>query len=102
MMPAGTEPGGSTGLLDRTDESTATDTPWTVVVYNDPVNTMNHVTRVFQRILGVDKDKATMLMLQVHNLGKSTVADGTLEHCEVLRNKLANEQLWATLEKAGA
>ena len=47
------------------DEVVATDLPWIVLVWNDPINTMEYVTLVFQRLFGYSKEKATRLMLDV-------------------------------------
>ncbi len=33
-------------------ESVDTDTPWIVLVWNDPINLMSYVTFVFQKLFG--------------------------------------------------
>ena len=53
------------------------DRPWVVVVWNDPVNLMSYVTYVFQKLFGYSRDKATKLMLDVHQKGKAVVSNGT-------------------------
>ena len=40
-----------------------TETPWLVIVWNDPINLMSYVTYVFQKLFGYSKEKATKLML---------------------------------------
>ena len=59
------------------DESFDLDRPWVVIVWNDPVNLMEYVTFVFQSLFGFSKEKATKLMLDVHQLGRATVTTGT-------------------------
>ncbi len=75
------------------------DRPWVVVVWNDPINTQTYVTFVFQKLFGYSKQKATRLMLQVHNEGKSAVSSGTREKAELDVFHLHEYGLWATLEQ---
>src|SRR5579864_2301949 len=59
------------------------DLPWIVLVWNDPINLMSYVTFVFQKLFGYSLEKATKLMLDVHNKGRAVVTSGTREHAEV-------------------
>ena len=73
--------------------------PWIVVVWNDPVNLMSYVTFVFQKLFGYSREKATKLMLQVHNEGKAVVSSGTREKAEHDVARLHAHGLWATLRQ---
>ena len=86
--------------LERVEvaESFDLDRPWVVIVWNDPVNLMEYVTFVFQSLFGFSKEKATKLMLDVHQLGRATVATGTRERCELDVLRLHEHGLWATME----
>jgi ATP-dependent Clp protease adaptor protein ClpS len=84
-------------LLGGTDERL--DVPWIVLVWNDPVNTFNYVTFVFQKLFGYSREKATRLMLQVHHEGRAVVASGTREKCETDVARLHAYGLWATMQK---
>jgi ATP-dependent Clp protease adaptor protein ClpS len=75
------------------------DRPWIVVVWNDPVNLMSYVTFVFQKLFGYSREKATKLMLQVHNEGKAVVSSGTREKAEHDVGRLHAHGLWATLRQ---
>lgn len=75
-----------------------TDRPWIVVVWNDPVNLMSYVVFVFQKLFGFSREKATRLMLQVHQEGKAMVTDGSREKCEADVARLHAHGLWATME----
>ena len=75
------------------------DRPWIVVVWNDPVNLMSYVTFVFQKLFGYSREKATKLMLQVHNEGKAIVSSGTREKAEHDVARLHAHGLWATLRQ---
>jgi ATP-dependent Clp protease adaptor protein ClpS len=80
------------------DEDVEMDIPWIVIVWNDPVNLMDYVVYVFQKLFGYPRDKATHLMHQVHYEGKAVVASGTRERCENDVARLHSHGLWATME----
>jgi ATP-dependent Clp protease adaptor protein ClpS len=84
----------SEGELDRVE-----DTPWVVIVWNDPVNLMTYVTLVFQRLFGYSHAKAEKLMLQVHHEGRATVSSGTRERAEHDVARLHAAGLWATMQQ---
>jgi ATP-dependent Clp protease adaptor protein ClpS len=75
------------------------DRPWIVVVWNDPINLMSYVTFVFQKLFGYSREKATKLMLQVHNEGKAVVSSGTREKAESDVSRLHAHGLWATMRQ---
>jgi ATP-dependent Clp protease adaptor protein ClpS len=82
------------------DEATAPDTPWVTVVHNDPVNLMNYVTWVFQKLFGYSKEKAERLMLDVHHKGRAIVSSGARERMEHDASRLHAYGLWATVDKS--
>ena len=75
------------------------DTPWVVIVWNDPINLMSYVTYVFQKLFGYSKEKATELMLDVHHKGRAVVSEGPKEKAELDVFRLHEHGLWATMEK---
>ena len=75
------------------------DRPWIVIVWNDPINLMDYVTYVFQKLFGYSRAKATRLMLQVHHEGRAVVASGTREKCEIDVQRLHAYGLWATMQQ---
>jgi len=79
-------------------EVTATDVPWIVLVWNDPINLMSYVTFVFQKLFGYSREKATALMLDVHEKGRAVVASGSREKCELDVFRLHEHGLWATMQ----
>ena len=74
--------------------------PWTLVVWDDPVNLMTYVTWVFSSYFGFPREKAERLMLQVHTEGKAAVATGTREEMERHVEAMHGYGLWATVQKA--
>ena len=79
-------------------EVTATDVPWIVLVWNDPINLMSYVTFVFQKLFGYSLEQATALMLDVHHKGRAVVASGSREKCELDVFRLHEHGLWATMQ----
>ena len=72
--------------------------PWVVIVWNDPVNLMSYVTFVFQKLFGYSLEKATKLMLDVHEKGRAVVSSGPREKAELDVFRLHEHGLWATME----
>jgi ATP-dependent Clp protease adaptor protein ClpS len=91
-----THPSVDTGL--EGDTSATSDTPWIVLVWNDPINLMSYVTMVFQKVFGYSLEKATELMLDVHHKGRAVVSSGTREKAEIDVFRLHEHGLWATMQ----
>jgi ATP-dependent Clp protease adaptor protein ClpS len=72
-----------------------------VLVWNDPINLMSYVTFVLQKLFGYSLEKATELMLDVHQKGKAVVASDTRERAEMHVFRLHEHGLWATMQKDG-
>jgi ATP-dependent Clp protease adaptor protein ClpS len=68
-------------------------------VWNDPINLMSYVTYVFQEYFGFDKNKAELLMLDVHEKGRAVVSSGSREEMERDVQAMHGYGLWATLQK---
>jgi ATP-dependent Clp protease adaptor protein ClpS len=51
-------------------------------------------------VFGYPRDKATRLMLEVHNRGRSLVWSGGREHAELYVHQLHSYQLLAHMEKS--
>ena len=91
-----------TETIDRpdTDDAREVDRPWLVIVWNDPINLMSYVTFVFQKLFGYSREKATRLMLQVHNEGRAVVSSGSREKAELDCHRLHGHGLWATISRS--
>ncbi len=76
-----------------------TDSPWVVLVWNDPINLMSYVVYVFQKLFGYSEAKATELMLDVHHKGRAAVSWGSREKAELDVFRLHEYGLWATMQK---
>jgi len=81
---------------DKTKE--CLDSGYLVVCWDDPVNLMDYVTRVFQSVFGWPKEKAEGHMMEVHQQGKSVLIRESLEKAEHYVHQLQHYSLHATLE----
>jgi len=97
MQVNATRSGALTETQTKTKEKTAM--PWTVIVYDDPVNLMQYVTMVFKKVFGYSEEKANVLMRQVHEKGRSLVWSGEKEKAEFYVQQLHSYQLKASLEQ---
>lgn len=100
-MPPSAPPDVAPAELDEPslDDATASDRPWVVIVWNDPINLMSYVTHVLQKLFGYSLEKATELMLDVHHKGRAVVANGSREQSEMHVFRLHEHGLWATMER---
>ncbi len=102
-QPGGSLParaGTQTDTESQTDTSTRLDAGWNVVVWDDPINLMNYVVYVFQKLFGFGHDQATKHMLEVHNEGRSVVATTHRERAEFYVTRLHAYGLQATMERS--
>jgi ATP-dependent Clp protease adaptor protein ClpS len=81
------------------EELPEVDRPWVTIVWNDPVNLMEYVTWVFQKLFGYTREKATELMLDVHHNGRAIVSSGARERMEFDATRLHGYGLWATVDQ---
>lgn len=74
--------------------------PWQLVVWDDPVNLMSYVARIFRTYFGFPEEKANRLMLTVHNDGHAVVVTGPRETMEMHAQAMHGFGLWATVRRA--
>jgi ATP-dependent Clp protease adaptor protein ClpS len=84
--------------VDDTESKTSLHRPWNVIVLNDPINLMNYVTMVFQRVFGYSRAKAEKLMMDVHRKGRALVWSGDREQAEMYVHQLQGYQLLSMME----
>jgi ATP-dependent Clp protease adaptor protein ClpS len=85
---------------ERTEEAASPGRPWQTVVWDDPVNLMSYVVKVFRDYFGFSAEKANTLMLRVHNDGHAVVAEGAREQMELHAQAMHDYGLWATVRQA--
>ena len=87
-------------ILEEEEKSKSELEPgYLVICWNDPVNYMDYVTHVFQKVFGWPRKKAEFHMLQVHEQGKSVLTRESLEKAEHYVHQLQRYTLHATLER---
>ena len=86
-------------IKKKEKQSTEVDKPWKVLVFDDPVNLMGYVTKVFKKVFGYPAEKSEALMMTVHQAGKAVVWTGTRERAELYVQQLHHYQLHASLER---
>lgn len=93
-----------TGTIEETDiETKTTDDvgkPKVVILHNDDYNTFPHVEECLIRICKMDRHTAKKKTWEVHNRGKTVVAEGTDDHLKKIKLRLRAEGLSVTIENA--
>jgi ATP-dependent Clp protease adaptor protein ClpS len=76
----------------------ATIPPYTVVLHNDDVNSMDHVVRALHTsVPELTVERAVEVMLAAHEHGRADVITCPLERAELYRNRLESHRLTATI-----
>ena len=84
---------------EETSSKESVEPGYLVICWDDPVNLMDYVTHVFQKVFHWPKAKAEKHMLQVHNTGKSVLVRESLEKAEHYVHQLQRYSLHATMER---
>lgn len=87
-------------ITPKVEETVQHDATWNVVVFDDPVNLMEYVTKVFSKVFGYPRSRCEQLMQEVHQAGKALVWSGERERAELYTEQLHGYQLRASIEKA--
>lgn len=87
------------GQEERTDPKDTLEPGYLVICWDDPINLMDYVTRVFQTVFGWPRQRAEHHMLQVHNQGKSVLVRESMEKAEHYVHQLQKFSLHATMER---
>jgi ATP-dependent Clp protease adaptor protein ClpS len=95
---------GRTQTVPREEHSERTHSralePYNVILYNDDVNSMDHVVRSLLRsVPAMNTQKAMEIMMEAHTTGKAVVITCPLELAELVRNRLESCGLTATIEQ---
>jgi ATP-dependent Clp protease adaptor protein ClpS len=82
----------------QTDPKTNFEPGYLVICWDDPINLMDYVTHVFQKVFGWERKRAEKHMLEVHEKGKSVLARESMERAEFYVHQLQEYNLHATME----
>ncbi len=73
---------------------------WAVIVWNDDVNTFDHVIKALMEILRHTQTRAEQLAWQVHRSGKAVVAVRPKDEAEAAVSRLQARGIQASLDRA--
>lgn len=68
-------------VMEKEEDGTDTDNPWSVVLFNDEVHTFQEVITQLVKATGCTSSKAEKLAWTVHTKGKATVYEGSFQEC---------------------
>lgn len=71
-----------------------------VLLYNDDVNTMEHVVKALMKVFRFDREKCERIMMEAHREGVSICTVEPLEQAELHRDQLISFSLGAGIEPA--
>lgn len=69
-----------------------------VILFNDNVNSFDHVEDCLINICKHEKAKARKITLEAHNKGRAVCFTGSMEVCESISENLGAEGLTVTIE----
>jgi ATP-dependent Clp protease adaptor protein ClpS len=84
---------------DDLDRILDEDDLWAVLVWNDDVNTFDHVIKALIEILNHSRPRAEQLAQRIHNTGKAVVAVRPKEEAEAVARRFGDRGIWATIER---
>jgi len=83
---------------EETEIKEKTTTIKSIVVYNDDVNSFDHVIGCFMSILGHEQEKAVIEAYTIHFEGKCEVKSGSYKELEPYALSLLNQKLSCKIE----
>lgn len=90
----------TTDLDSFLDEFLDQDKLWTVILWNDDVNTFDHVIEVLCKVLEFDPKRALKAATTVHETGKCAVAHRPKEEAQLIVEQILSEKIQASMEQA--
>ena len=92
-------PGGAAVIEKQTERIRKTSPRYKVLLYNDPVNTMDYVVTTLRQVVPQLSDQdALAVMLEAHNTGVGLVIICDLEPAEFYSETLKSKGLTSTIE----
>ena len=68
---------------------------WSLVVFNDDINTFEHVTQTLIDVCGHEPEQAEQCTLLIHHKGKCTVKTGSFDEMAPMRNTICHRGISA-------
>src|SRR5437868_6487287 len=87
-----------TSELEEVDVLTATENPFQLIVWNDEVNTFQHVIDTLIEICGHTAEQAEQCAMLIHTQGKYAVKSGSYDELKVMCDAITERGIGATVE----
>lgn len=87
-----------TSNQEVTDLLTETENPYSLVVWNDEVNTFEWVIETLMDICGHQQEQAEQCALFIHTRGKYAVKNGSYKFLKPQCDAITDRQIGATIE----
>ncbi|MCX8080148.1 MAG: ATP-dependent Clp protease adaptor ClpS [Bacteroidia bacterium] len=94
-----TEKDHETLILELTETTTEVLPTYALVVYNDDVNTFDHVISTLMRVCKHTYEQATQCTYLIHYKGKYAVKHGSLKELKPMHDAILDEGIWCKIEK---
>lgn len=88
-----------TTQFPETELSVTLEDMYQVVLYNDPVNSMDHVVMCLIRVFGHNEQLAAKIMMEAHHKGKAIAEVEAESQAKLHVEQLTSFRLTATMEK---
>ncbi|MFT3823633.1 MAG: ATP-dependent Clp protease adaptor ClpS [Chitinophagaceae bacterium] len=83
---------------EDTDVLTDTEEPYSLVVWNDEVNTFEWVIETLMEVCGHSAEQAEQCAIIIHNQGKYAVKQGSYDELKPLCDAITERGIGATVE----
>jgi ATP-dependent Clp protease adaptor protein ClpS len=87
-----------TKFKEETDTLTVTDNLYSLIVWNDEVNTFEWVIETLMEICGHNEQQAEQCAMIIHTKGKYAVKEGSYETLKPIRDAISDRGIGATVE----
>lgn len=84
--------------LEETDVLTTTEEPYSLIVWNDEVNTFEHVIETLVEVCGHSVEQAEQCAFIIHFKGKYAVKNGSYDDLKPQCDAITERGIGATLE----
>ena len=84
--------------LEDTDVMTITDDPFSLIVWNDEVNTFEWVINTLMDVIGQSQEQAEQCAMIIHTKGKYAVKRGSYDELKPLCDAITDRGIGATIE----
>lgn len=88
----------STEVIEKTREKTENVYRHNVILFNDDVNSFDHVEDCLMMICKKNKKEAKTIAKEAHESGKAICYTGSSEECETIGEKLAEQGLTVSIQ----